>query len=190
MKKANIGFAITGSFCTHKAILESIKTLVANGHNVYPIISAATMQTNTRFGTAQDFVAMLTTITNHPPINDIVGAEPTGPQNLFDAIILAPCTGNTLAKVALGINDSAVTMAIKAHVRNNKPVIIGLSTNDGLGLNLKNVATLLPSKNFFFVPFGQDDPVNKPKSLVADWKQIETTLLLALEGKQIQPILT
>ncbi|MBR5012540.1 MAG: dipicolinate synthase subunit B, partial [Clostridia bacterium] len=157
MEKTNIGFAITGSFCTHEKILETIQQLVNKGHEVFPIVSEITAKTSTRFGEFNKFLSTLEKITGHKPFDSIVAVEPTGPQNLFEVLVVAPCTGNTLAKIANGINDTAVTMAVKAHVRNNKPVVIGISTNDGLGLNLKNLGTLFAAKNFYFVPFGQDD---------------------------------
>ena len=189
MEKPRIGFAITGSFCTHEKILEVIKELAEKGYTIYPIVSDSTFSTDTRFGAANDFLAALEDITGNSPFSTIVDVEPTGPQNLFDVIVVAPCTGNTLAKIANGINDTPVTMAVKAHVRNHKPVVVGISTNDAMGLNFKNLATLFAAKNFFFVPFGQDDPIKKPKSLVADWAKIVETLEFALRGEQIQPAL-
>ena len=189
MEKPRIGFAITGSFCTHEKILEVIKELTDKGYTIYPIVSESTFETNTRFGAAKDFLAALEDITGNKALATIVEVEPTGPQNLFDVIVVAPCTGNTLAKIANGINDTPVTMAVKAHVRNHKPVVVGISTNDAMGLNFKNLATLFAAKNFFFVPFGQDDPIKKPKSLVADWAQIVETVEFALRGEQIQPAL-
>lgn len=188
-KLKNIGFAITGSFCTHEKILDEIQNLINNGYNVYPIVSDNTKNLNTRFGDAKTFLEKLKNITGNTPFDSIVSVEPTGPKNLFDIIVVAPCTGNTLAKIANGINDTPITMAVKAHIRNNKPVVIGVSTNDALGLNFKNIATLLNSKNFFFVPFGQDDFNNKPKSLVADWSLLEKTMLGAWNNFQIEPIL-
>ena len=189
MEKPRIGFAITGSFCTHEKILEVIKELTDKGYTIYPIVSESTFETNTRFGAAKDFLEALEDITGNKALATIVEVEPTGPQNLFDVIVVAPCTGNTLAKIANGINDTPVTMAVKAHVRNHKPVVVGISTNDAMGLNFKNLATLFAAKNFFFVPFGQDDPIKKPKSLVADWAKIVETLEFALRGEQIQPAL-
>ena len=189
MEKPTIGFAITGSFCTHERILEVIKELTDKGYKIYPIVSETTFETDTRFGAAKDFLDALEEITGNHPFSTIVDVEPTGPQNLFDVIVVAPCTGNTLAKIANGINDTPITMAVKAHVRNNKPVVVGISTNDGMGLNFKNLATLFAAKNFFFVPFGQDEPIKKPKSLVADWDKLEDTLNFALRGEQIQPVL-
>lgn len=185
----NIGFAITGSFCTHQKILEIIKDLVDKGYNIIPIFSKKVSTTDTRFGTAKDFKDKIINLTNRHPIESIVDAEPLGPKEMIDVLVVAPCTGNTLAKLANAIIDNAVTMATKAHLRNNKPVVIGLSSNDALGLNLKNIATLIVTKNVYFVPFGQDNPEKKPKSLIADYNQIEKTMLEAIAEKQIQPIL-
>ncbi|MDD4211117.1 MAG: dipicolinate synthase subunit B [Clostridia bacterium] len=185
----NIGFAITGSFCTHQKILEIIKDLVDKGYNIIPIFSEKVSTTDTRFGTAKDFKDKIINLTNRHPIESIVDAEPLGPKGMIDVLVVAPCTGNTLAKLANAIIDNAVTMATKAHLRNNKPVVIGLSSNDALGLNLKNIATLIVTKNVYFVPFGQDNPEKKPKSLIADYNQIEKTMLEAIAEKQIQPIL-
>lgn len=189
IQKPRLGFAITGSFCTHDTILKEIQILINKGYTIYPIISETSAQTDTRFGSAQALLRNLEHITGNKPLTTIVQVEPTGPQNLFDVIVVAPCTGNTLAKLANGVNDTAVTMAVKAHVRNNKPVVIGISTNDALGLNFKNIATLLAAKNFYFVPFGQDNFNQKPKSLVADWTKLEETILEAQQNQQIQPIL-
>ena len=185
----NIGFAITGSFCTHEKILEEIQNLVNKGYNIYPILSTNSAEVDTRFGKAEDFLLNLEKTTGHKPFTTIVEVEPTGPKNMFDLIVVAPCTGNTLAKMANGINDTPVTMAVKAHLRNNKPVVIGISTNDALGLNFQNIATLFNTKNIYFVPFGQDDYQNKPKSLVADWSKLEDTITKAYAGEQIQPVL-
>lgn len=188
-KFKNIGLGICGSFCTHNEIIKQIKILVEKGYNVIPIMSNATKCTDTRFGMAEDFYNLLYEITGNVPIDSIVGAEPLGPKNLIDVFVVAPCTGNTVSKLYNAMSDNAVTMTAKSHIRNNKPVIIGISTNDGLGLNLKNIAGLLNTKNFYFIPFGQDDPIKKPKSLIADWNLIEETISEAVEGKQIQPIL-
>lgn len=189
IQKPRLGFAITGSFCTHDTILKEIQILINKGYTIYPIVSETSAQTDTRFGSAQALLRNLENITGNKPLTTIVQVEPTGPQNLFDVIVVAPCTGNTLAKLANGVNDTAVTMAVKAHVRNNKPVVIGISTNDALGLNFKNIAKLLAAKNFYFVPFGQDNFNQKPKSLVADWTKLEETILEAQQNQQIQPIL-
>lgn len=189
LKGLKIGFAITGSFCTFDKIIPEIEKLVDEGAEVYPIISESVNSFDTRFWKADEFKLKLKTITNKDIINDIVGAEPIGPKSLLDIIVVAPCTGNTLAKIANAVTDTPVTMACKAHLRNNKPVIIGISTNDGLGANAKNLGVLLNTKNIFFVPFGQDDPQKKCNSLVAKMELILPTILEALKGKQIQPIL-
>lgn len=184
-----IGFALTGSFCTMSKILPEVEKLVSNGAKVFPIVSDSVDKLDTRFGTAEDLRLKLEGITGEKIINTIVGAEPIGPKSLLDVVVIAPCTGNTLAKVANGITDTTVTMACKAHLRNQKPVVISVSTNDGLGTNAKNIGMLLNMKNVFLVPFGQDGPVNKPNSLVADTTQIMQTVIEALKGKQIQPVL-
>ena len=184
----NVGFGITGSYCTHNLILKSLKELVDKGYNVYPIITKNVEKYDTRFGNSHDFITKLKEITKNEVITNIVEAEPFGPKNLIDVLVIAPCTGNTLAKLANAITDNAVTMVAKSIMRNNKPVVIGVSTNDGLGLTMCNIAKLLNNKNFYFVPFKQDDPQNKPKSLIADWTLIEETICEALKGNQIQPV--
>jgi len=186
--KEKLGLAITGSFCTFAKLLDEMKILVKK-YELIPIFSFNTANTDTRFFQAVDFRKEVTDITGKEPIDTIPLAEPVGPQNLVDIMIVAPCTGNTLAKIAHGIVDTPVTMAVKSHLRNNKPVIIALSTNDGLGNSLKNVGFLMPFKNIFFVPFRQDDFAKKPNSLVADLSLIEDTIENAKLGKQIQPIL-
>ena len=189
MEKLNIGFGITGSFCTHKLILEEIKILVEKGYNIIPILSDSVQKFSTRFGRKENFISEIERITGNVVVSNIVEAEPIGPNNLIDVFVVAPTTGNTLSKLANAITDNAVTMVFKSPVRNNKPVVVGISSNDGLGLNLKNIATLLNTKNIYFVPFGQDDPVKKPKSLIADYSKIEDTILSAVKGEQIQPLL-
>jgi dipicolinate synthase subunit B len=184
-----IGFALTGSFCTISKVLPEIEKLVSNGAKVVPIISDSVNKFDTRFGTSEDLKLKLEGITNEKIISTIVEAEPIGPKSLMDVVVVAPCTGNTLAKLANGITDTSVTMACKAHLRNQKPVVIAVSTNDGLGANAKNIGALLNTKNVYFVPFGQDGPNNKPNSLVADTSQIMPTIVEALKGKQIQPLL-
>lgn len=188
-KKLNIGFAICGSFCTHKTILECILNLVDKGYNVIPIVSECVATTDTRFGTAKDFLSRLTAITKNKVVDNIVDAEPLGPSNAIDILVIAPMTGNTLAKIANGVNDTAVTMTCKAHIRNDKPVVVGISTNDAMGLNYKNLGLLMASKNFYFVPFMQDNYKSKPKSLVANWDKIEETILKAMIGQQTQPVI-
>ena len=185
----NLGFAITGSFCTHEKILEVLKTFDKEKYNVIPIISPSVETTDTRFGNHNDFLKNIEEITGNKIISTIGSAEPLGPKNIIDCLVIAPCTGNTLAKLANAITDTAVTMTAKSLSRNDKPVIIGISTNDGLGLNMKNIATLMQTKNYYFVPFGQDDCEKKPKSLICNWDKIEETVVSAMNQKQIQPIL-
>lgn len=184
----DIGFAVTGSFCTHSKILEIIEKL-SQKHHILPIVSNSVKDLDTRFGSSIDFLYKLESLTHNRAISTIVEAEPLGPNNLLSVLVIAPCTGNTLAKIANGISDNAVTMVAKSHMRNNKPLVIGISTNDALGFNLSNIARLLQSKNIFFVPFGQDSPEKKPKSLICDYDLIENTIEYAMRGEQIQPLL-
>lgn len=184
-----IGFAITGSHCTIDEILPQVERLVQAGAEIYPILSLAVDSTDTRFGTAQKWKETIKKYTKQPIITTIVGAEPIGPQKILDVLVVAPCTGNTVAKLANGITDTPVLMAIKANLRNQRPVVLAVSTNDGLSMNAKNIGLLLNTKNIFMVPFGQDNPHGKPNSLVADMSKILETIEVALEGKQIQPLL-
>lgn len=191
LENITIGFAVTGSFCNFKetkSVLESLKE--AGVKNIIPIVSDSTKNFDTRFYKSTDYIKMLEEVTNNKVIDSIVKAEPIGPKNLVDIIVVCPCTGNTLAKLANGITDSAVLMAIKSHIRNNKPVVIGISTNDGLGISLENIGKVLNTKNMYFIPFRQDDSFSKPKSLVLDYRYVVDTIKYALEGKQIQPILS
>ena len=188
IKDKNIGFAITGSFCTFSKIIPQISLLTESGANVYPIMSEIAYSTDTRFGTAKDFVDRIEEICGREVIHSVKSAEPIGPKHFLDAMIVAPATGNTIAKMALGITDSCVTMAAKANLRNLEPLIIAISTNDALGASAKNIGMLMNMKNVYFVPFGQDDPVNKPKSIVADMTKIKDTLEYAMDRKQIQPL--
>jgi dipicolinate synthase subunit B len=185
----NVGFAITGSFCTFDQILGEMQNLKNKGHNILPVFSYSVSNTDTRFGTAEGFKKSVIEITDNSPIVTLQQAEPVGPNNLIDVLVIAPCTGNTLSKLANAITDTPVTMVAKAHLRNNKPVVIGISTNDALGQNLKNIATLLNAKNIYFVPFRQDDPIKKPKSMISDYSLIEATINEAFNHKQIQPLL-
>lgn len=185
----NIGLCITGSFCTFDKITGEIQKMVDSGHRVLPIVSEAVLHTDTRFGNAEEFVGKIEQITGKKVISSIVEAEPLGPSGAIDVLCIAPCTGNTLAKLSCGISDDAVTMSCKAHMRNYKPLVIAISTNDALGLNMMNIATLMNEKNVFFVPFGQDNPTVKPKSMIADYDMLLDTILLAKEGKQIQPVI-
>ncbi len=183
-----LGYALTGSFCTVKRSLEALREL-ATEHEIVPIVSESILHTDTRFGTARDTVKALTEICGRAPVSSIVEAEPLGPKNPLDAMIICPCTGNTLAKLSLGITDSTVTMAAKAHLRCDRPLIIAISTNDALSQNLKNIGTVLTRKSVYFVPFGQDAPSGKPYSLISDFSLLRDTLLFATSGRQIQPIL-
>ncbi len=184
----NIGIALTGSLCTFDKAFEEIEHLLAENANVYPVLSFNSQKINSRFGKALDFYDKLKKLTGKDPITAIEDAEPIGPENLLDILAIIPCTGNTLAKLAGGITDTPVLMAAKAHIRNNKPLVISIATNDALGLNLKNIGTLLNTKNIYFVPFGQDNPNSKPKSMIAHTHLLTLTLESALEGKQIQPV--
>ncbi len=189
MSNQTIGFAISGSFCTFKKVIPQIKLLVESGYNILPIMSKTAYTTDTRFGKASDFVSEISDICGHDIIHTIHDAEPIGPKKLLDALIIAPCTGNTIAKLANGITDTSVTMAAKAHLRNQRPLIIAPSTNDGLGINAKNIGTLHAIKNIYFVPYGQDDAQKKENSLVADMSKIPDTLTFALQKEQLQPLL-
>lgn len=183
-----LGYALTGSFCTIPKSLEVLAVLSAK-HEIVPLISPAVFGTDTRFARAEDNLRAITETCRAAPITEIKDAEPLGPARPLDALIIAPCTGNTLAKLACGITDTAVTMAAKAHLRNDRPLIIALATNDGLSQNLKNISTLLSRKSVYFVPFGQDSPLSKPHSLVCDFSLVEKTLEYALKGIQLQPLI-
>lgn len=189
LEGVKVGIAITGSFCTLDIILVEIKRLVDEGADVYPIISFNVDNFDTRFGTAKGWKDKIMEATGKEIISTIQGAESIGPKAYLDIVVVAPCTGNTLAKLANAITDTPVSMAWKAHLRNNKPVVLGISTNDGLGANAKNLGLLLNMKNVYFVPFGQDDPIKKCNSLIADYQMIVPTIVKALKGEQIQPIL-
>lgn len=184
-----IGFALTGSFCTFSKIIPEIQKLVDEGAEVFPIMSEASYNIDTKFGKAEDFINKIEDITGKKIISTITEAEPIGPESMLDIIVVAPCTGNTLSKLANAITDTTVLMSVKAHLRNNKPVVIGVSTNDGLGANAKNLGVLLNAKNIFFIPFNQDNPSIKQNSIVASMELIIETILEALKGKQIQPVL-
>ncbi|HHY97746.1 MAG TPA: dipicolinate synthase subunit B [Firmicutes bacterium] len=184
-----IGFALTGSFCTIPEVLPQVEVLVKQGAEVYPILSHNAAMCNTRFGKAAELVKRLEEITGREPICTIQEVEPIGPCAILDVLVVAPCTGNTLAKLAMAITDGPVTMAVKAHLRNGRPVVIGISTNDALSNNAKNLGILLNTKNIYFVPFGQDDPDKKPNSLISKMDLIPDAILAALEGVQLQPLL-
>ncbi len=183
-----IGYAFCGSFCTHKRSIDELTHLKEKGYDILPIMSENVYNTSTRFGTCQDLISKVESITQNKVINSIVEAEPLGPKIHLDALVIAPCTGNTLAKMARGITDTAVTMAAKAHLRSDRPLVIALCSNDALSANLQNISILLERKNVYFVPLMQDDPTNKPHSLVCDFSLLEKTLDFALKGKQIQPL--
>ena len=183
-----IGYAICGSFCTHKKTLEILKSLCESGNEVTPILSEICASTNTRFGNSSDLLASVKQITGHSPVLTITEAEPLGPSRPLDALIIAPCTGNTLAKIANGITDTAVCMAAKAHMRTSRPLLIALASNDALSANLENIAKLLSKKNVYFVPMFQDDPQCKPHSLVADFERIPLALKSMLDSTQLRPI--
>lgn len=184
----NIGFAFTGSFCTYAQIFPIVEVLTAE-HQVFPIFSFSAASINSRFGAAQEHIQKAQEICGRDVIRTMEAAEPIGPKKMIDALIIAPCTGNTLAKLAHSIADTPVTMAAKSHLRNGRPVIVAVSTNDALAGAAENIGKLLARKNYYFVPFGQDDCIGKPTSLVADFRRIPETLNSALEGRQIQPIL-
>lgn len=188
-KGVKIGFALTGSHCTMAKAIKILKQLVDEGADITPVISYSVDQIDTRFGTADYWKAELKKITGKEPLKTIPEVEPIGPKKLFDCLVIAPCTGNTLAKLANGITDTPVLMAAKAHLRNLGPVIIAVSSNDALGINAKNIGTLLTYKNIFLVPFGQDSPLKKCNSLMAHMDKIPETILEACQGRQIQPVL-
>lgn len=184
-----IGIGVTGSHCSFEQVYNVLLRLKDQGADLYPIMSFAASSNDSRFGLAADWNKKFMDLTGKPIVNTIADAEPIGPTAFLDIMVVAPCTGNTVARMANGITDTPVTMACKAHLRNGKPVVIAMATNDGLGANLKNVATLLNSKNIYFVPFGQDNAIKKPNSLVCNFDLIPQTVEKALEGKQLQPVL-
>ena len=189
MRKERVGFAVCGSFCTHAKVLEALGELVKEYETVIPIASEMSAFTDTRFGSADDLLGRLEELTGGVVWYDIPSVEPSGPKKLLDVLVIAPATGNTVAKLAAGITDTAVTMAAKAHLRNGGPVVIALASNDGLSAGAKNIGELLVRKNYYFVPFGQDNAIQKPCSLVADFSKITETVDAALRGEQIQPLL-
>ncbi|MCU6707158.1 dipicolinate synthase subunit B [Paenibacillus sp. J5C_2022] len=184
-----VGYALSGSHCTFAEVMPEIKRFVDAGANVVPIVSQTLVTTDTRFGTAKQWQEQLKGITGNEIISTIVQAEPLGPSKLLDVLVIAPCTGNTTSRLANAITDSAVLMAAKAQMRNGRPIVLAISTNDGLGLNAANIAKLLVAKHIYFVPFGQDNPLEKPNSLVARMDLAMEACEAALQGKQLQPLL-
>ena len=189
MKKETIGFALCGSFCTFEHVLAAMARLAREYETLQPILSNAAGSVDSRFGAAAEFRARIEAICRRPVWDTLAQVEPIGPKKLLDLLVIAPCTGNTLAKLAAGIADGPVTLACKAQLRNARPVVLAVSTNDGLAANARSIGTLLDRRHLFFVPFGQDDPEKKPTSLVADMARLPETVEAALEGRQIQPIL-
>ena len=189
LAEARVGFAVCGSYCTFLQVFPVLEQLTEQCLSVQTIFSERAARTNTRFGLAAEFLARAEQYTGRAPILTIRDAEPIGPKKLLDVLIIAPCTGNTLAKLAAGITDSSVTMAAKAHLRNGRPLVIAPSTNDGLAGSATNLGALLNRRYIYFVPFGQDDPVRKPASLVADFSQVADAAQAALEDRQLQPLL-
>lgn len=189
MEGKTIGFAMCGSFCTFRKAIEQLKELINLGYDILPIMSENAYNTDTRFGFSKDIVKEIEELTGKSVIHTINGAEPIGPKKMCDLILISPCTGNTLAKLANGITDTSVTMAVKSHLRILRPVLIALATNDALGATAQNIGAMINRKNIYFVPLGQDDCEKKPSSMVADFKQIPQSVSSALEHKQIQPII-
>ncbi len=187
-EKIRLGFAVCGSFCTFKRVLEELEKL-AKEYDITPIMSSGAAFTDTRFGKAEDLRRRIAEICGKEPITTIAGAEPIGPQALLDVLVIEPCTGNTLGKLANGITDTAVTMAAKAHLRNGRPVVLAVSTNDALGASARNIGTLMNARNIYFVPMRQDAPQGKPASVVANFAKTGAAIKAALEGKQVQPVL-
>lgn len=189
LKGKKIGVAFTGSFCTFEKVFKELKNLVKTEAEVYPIFSDSAQTINSRFGKAEEFLQNAKDITGRAPIKTIKEAEPIGPKGMLDLLVIFPCTGNTIAKLANGITDTPALMSAKAHLRNGKPLVISISTNDALGMNMKNIGVLLNAKNIYFVPFGQDDPMKKPNSMVAHTELLIPTLEKALQNEQYQPLI-
>ena len=189
LRGVRVGVVVTGSHCTIGEVIPQIRELKSEGADILPIFSYTVDETDNRFYQLQDLKTQIHEICNKPIINTIVGAEPIGPQKLLDVVVLAPATGNTIAKLAHGIVDTPALMAVKAHLRNQRPVVIAISTNDALGINARNIGLLINMKNIYFVPFRQDDPFNKCNSLIASMDKLLDTVICALQGKQLQPVL-
>ena len=189
MEQVRVGFAFCGSFCTYDQVMPALERARARYGDVTPIISEKSAETDSRFGPAHEFIREMERVCDRRVIDTIPKAEPIGPKKLLDVLIIAPCTGSTLSRLANGMSDTSVTMAAKAMWRNGRPVVVAVSTNDGLAGSAKNIAALLDKKHVFFVPYRQDDPVGKPTSLVADFTKINDTVDAALQGRQLQPLL-
>lgn len=189
MENITLGFAMTGSFCTFRPVIRCLRQLKERYPKIIPIMSENAYFLDSRFGEAEVFIEEVETICERPILKTIPEVEPFGPKELLDLLVVAPCTGNTLAKLTAGVADSCATFACKAHLRNGRPIVLAVSTNDGLAAAARNIGDLLNRKHYFFVPFGQDDPVKKPTSLVADFSRLPDTVDAALQGIQIQPLL-
>ncbi|MBR5579110.1 MAG: dipicolinate synthase subunit B [Lachnospiraceae bacterium] len=189
LKGKNVGVAFTGSFCTLKEAMEVMEQLKKEGANLFPIVSENVQKIDSRFGKAEDFRKQMEELAGRKVMDTIETAEPIGPTGFLDLLIILPCTGNTLAKLAGAITDGPVLMAAKAHMRNEKPILLALSTNDALGMNFKNIGLLMNAKHIYFVPFGQDAPAKKPNSMVARLEYLIPAAKSALEGKQMQPVI-
>ena len=189
MNGLSVGFALCGSFCTFHKVIPCMQALADRGADVIPILSETAYGTDTRFGTAADFRSRIEAICGRPILHTLTDVEPIGPKKLLDLLIVAPCTGNTLAKLANGVTDSCVTLAAKAHLRNGRPLLLAVSTNDALGASAQNIGRLLTAKHVFFVPMGQDDPQQKPNSVVADFDRLPEAAEAAIRGEQLQPLL-
>ncbi len=188
MSKTCIGYAFCGSFCTFRKAISQMKGLVESGYDVVPIMSATASNTDTRFGTAKDFIDEIESISGKKIINTITEAEPIGPKKICDLMLVCPCTGNTLGKISHGITDTPVTMAVKSHLRIQRPLLLCVATNDALGASAVNIGRLLNTKNVYFVPMSQDDPVTKPNSLVSHFELVGDSVKSALDGRQLQPV--
>jgi dipicolinate synthase subunit B len=189
LKGKRIGFGITGSHCTYEEIYPEIEKLVKAGAEVQPVVTFTVKNTDTRFGKGEDWIAKIEAVTGKAVIDSIVKAEPLGPKMPLDCMVISPLTGNSMSKLANALTDSPVLMAAKATLRNGNPVVLGISTNDALGLNGVNLMRLMATKNIYFIPFGQDNPMSKPNSMVARMSMLSETVEAALEGRQLQPVL-
>ena len=189
LKGKRIGFGLTGSHCTYDAVFPQIEKLIQEGAEVLPVVTFTVKNTETRFGNGEDWVARIEELTGSKVIDSIVKAEPLGPKIPLDCMVIAPLTGSSMSKFANAMTDSPVLMAAKATLRNGKPVVLGISTNDALGLNGVNLMRLMATKNIYFIPFGQDDPIKKPNSMVARMEMLTETIENAVSGKQIQPVI-